>query len=868
MSFAKFKKAVLRSLVESKTKSEPLSIAQANAGLGRVFLSDYLQYSEFADGFMFSAVGDELNIGFGFQLHGSYLKAGDRSAFELENIIKDLPVDSVIHVCELGWDGFTDNLDTWETRQAKYCKSEMVLKMNRYRKQMLETAAYDPLHKQSNLRIKANDRYVFVSVPFKGSVADSNAVMSFIDKCVVVRDSIRSSIESASLGPVLLNRRAVLRLLRKLANPHLKQKDLELGMNDSEGGGDTGLAASFKDEVVRKDTAVELLDDGTLLFSDSGTNVCAAVQLTVDHYPDTLHPTAFGELTGNMLDRDERINNMYYMYTNIHVTDMDKAKEKVELSLGILSKQANESSEWLKKTLPHIFKRARNSEAFLGDLATGAVPVRMYTGITLFGPLETIRGDSDKLTTKWSSKGFKFSKERHIAFPIWCASLPWQYRPEWDAPREGLSRAKLCKAINASSVFPVTADWQGNVPSVEADAEGNRYVYSNGIPFVTGRGNISYLDIFKSETNYNFMIIATSGAGKSFFANDILRDVFSRDGMAFVIDMGGSYKDICTILGGTNLDFPVTKPFSVNHFWGIKNIDEYREFKDSLEESLESMAFAKHAPGNDEHSSVVNGLEGAYRRYQDKLGVKEIYEYFMDLESHNDPLLPKIAGYFRKYAIGDDSIWFNGPPQVDLSNPFTLLELNELENSPSLRRVIFTTILMLITRRIYSGDRSAPKILLIDEAWLLLADDRAAPFIEKAFRTIRKYFGAAGVITQSASDVNISKAALAAFNNSAWRFFLAQKESSISEIKERELLGKNSRVIGDILETVKRRDNFSEVLVEHEGLFMPMRFFVDRYSSFVYSSKAQDNALIEKKAKELGVTRSEAMEIVAGLKDA
>jgi conjugal transfer ATP-binding protein TraC len=862
------KERILSSLVERKKKSEPLSIAQANAGVSRVHLSEYLHYKDFSDGFMFSTVGEELKVGFGMQLMGSALKTGTGKAIEIENIIKSLPVGATVHVSEFAWDGFGPSLDLWEGRQNKYNKNSTIQKMNRYRKQMFERAAYDPLHKPSKMVLRSIDRFLFVNLPYGGSLGNEDRVKEFIDSCVEMRDMVISNAEQAKLSPDLMGQVSTMRLLRKLVNPHLKQDYLDLNTPfDSE---DTvlGLGESIGGHIAQKDSSVEVMDDGAILFSDRGDNVLAATHLTIDHYPNTLYPSDFGGLTGNIFNRDERINGMYYMYTNIHICDPDQAKEQVEFSLGILSKQANEGSEWLKKTLPHIFERSRNSELFLREMGTGAVPVRMYTGLILFTEPSSARMETEKVLTSWSNKGYKFSRERHISFPMWCASLPYCYEPKWDKPREGLSRAKLGKSINAASLFPVTADWSGNVPKIKEDEHGDEYIYSNGIPFVTGRGCLSFIDIFESETNYNFCIVATSGAGKSFLANDIVRDILSRDGSCYIIDMGGSYSDICGVLGGTNLDFPPSKPFSVNHFWGIKSDTEYVELKDALEESLSAMAFIKQEPSNEEHAAMVNGLEEAYQIHKDKLGAKEIYEYFRDVDRHGNPILVKIAEYFRRYAIGNDSVWFNGPPQVDMSNPFTILELNELNSAPALRKVIFTTILMLITRRIYSSDRSVPKMLLIDEAWALLADDRAAPFIEAAFRTIRKFFGAAGFITQSCADISISKASQSAFSNSAWKFFLAQKGDSITKLRTDEMLGKeNSETVGSILEGVRRKDNYSELVVEHDGLFAPMRFFVDRFSGFVYSSKATDNKLIDKKSKELGVSRSEAMEILAGLKD-
>lgn len=868
--YKKIRNNLLKSQFASKdtgTSTKPLQIKQANVTLERHALSEYLSYSDFEGEISFNVVGDQLKVGFGFQL-GSLTGGSDQVAVKLTNLFKEAPTDTVYQWAEFGCNDINFLVDSWQDRQNKYNKNPILKKMNHYRATMLKESVDTPLHESSSLYLRRIERYLFVTVPFKGDIESSKELAGFLKLIGNFKSRVTGTLNDASLSPSILDRSGTHRILSLLLNPHIPANKRHIFIQDDE-------EKPFNETLNCKNTNVHIEDNGDVIFDDGANSRIAAVHMTIDKTPRDLHLYQFGKLTGDTLNRDDRINQPYYFYTTIHVEDDVKAKESVERSLTWLTKQTMSQGEYLQNLIPHLYDRARDSKQFIKELSEGQTSVRMYSGVVLYCNPMTAAMDAESLQSSWSNHGFTMSRERHIALPAFVASLPYQYNYEWDKPRSGLMRARLSKSINAASASLVVGDWTGNVPVIEKNPEtGEEYYYNNGIPLVSGRGNLSYLDIFKSESNYNFTIIATSGAGKSFFANDLIRDILSRGGFVFTFDMGGSYKDICSLMGGANLDFDISKPVSINHFWGIESEKDFIEMEPILLGSVLSMAFESGSPKDIEQSEVSNVILNAWQRHGVKLGAKEICDEAKILgttlanegQEAQASVLFNIHRQLLNYAVGPNSIWFNGEPNLDLSNPFTILELNELENNPSLKTVVFTTIIALVSRRIYSSPRDVPKILLIDEAWSLLDNDRAGPFIEKAFRTIRKFFGAAGIITQSCADVDISSASKAAFNNSAWRIFLLQKSSSVTFAKENQLINTGSDHVFDVMSSLRRRDNFSEVMIEHDGLYAPFRFFVDGYSAFTYSSKAQDNSRLEKLESQYNIDRGEAIEIASGYK--
>lgn len=83
-----------------------------------------------------------------------------------------------------------------------------------------------------------------------------------------------------------------------------------------------------------------------------------------------------------------------------------------------------------------------------------------------------------------------------------------------------------CKSWNAVNLMPVVAE---------------RQLSHVGMPLPTYRNQVAFFDMFGEEngsTNFNIAVTGTSGAGKSFLTQGILRDVLNAGGYAWVIDMG------------------------------------------------------------------------------------------------------------------------------------------------------------------------------------------------------------------------------------------------------------------------------------------------------------------------------------------
>src|SRR5690606_26042537 len=104
-------------------------------------------------------------------------------------------------------------------------------------------------------------------------------------------------------------------------------------------------------------------------------------------------------------------------------------------------------------------------------------------------------------------------------------------------------------------------------------------------------GQLACFNLLKSSTNYNFVVVAESGSGKSFLTNEIASDFLSKGGLVRIIDVGYSYAKFCETLDGVNLVFDPEDPVSLNPFTGIDSTDKLHEMTPMLKDLLRQMAY-------------------------------------------------------------------------------------------------------------------------------------------------------------------------------------------------------------------------------------------------------------------------------------
>ena len=277
--------------------------------------------------------------------------------------------------------------------------------------------------------------------------------------------------------------------------------------------------------------------------------------------------------------------------------------------------------------------------------------------------------------------------------------------------------------------------------------------------------------------NRNKFIIGASGSGKSFLINTLLRDYFERGSDITVIDMGDSYKGLCTLLGGTYFVYTEKTRIAFNPFLLDKGQSLSTEKQNSIKAILLSLW------GKEEEDDNNKGASNLCSRGETLAIIATIKDYYAHLKANPD-IKPKFDTYYEFlndvyrvqleqsnirekdfdinnmlftlkhfYRGGTYDYLLNSDENLDLhSERFIVFEINAIRNDTILFPVVTIIIMEMFTRKMYEK-HGIRKILVIEEAWAAIAKSGMAESINFLYRTCRKFFGETWVATQNPEDV-------------------------------------------------------------------------------------------------------------------
>jgi conjugal transfer ATP-binding protein TraC len=821
----------------------PLTLAEARGLVDRDRFTDLLSFRFFdaEDDLCYLDEGEGLAIGFGFALSPMVL-AGSDAETQLEAAINSLPPDSVVQFSVLSSPQVEGFLNVWANSRLEKNTNPLLKQVAlRRREFMLKTAVGPSMLPKSRMHPRMMQYYALIRIPFKGDIEDEAARATFVKSVKDVRSSFQSALKGGKVHADLMNEEDFRFLMRELLNPHLDPKERLTTAQPQ---------VPLHLDLLDRNTRLVVGENSVIGFgSGEGESDVLLSSITVDAKPRFFTLPMMSQTLGSPLSWDERITCPFWSYTTIHVLDAENAKDALTTKLGLLNRQTMSESAWYRAMMKSLYERKDMADQLLTETRKGHRLVRAYAGINVYAPQEEIREQTELVKGLWRKAGFRVSEEKYIGLPVFIASLPFQYNSTMDPPNRGLQRAALMHSLNAASLIPIQGDWSGTMPQ------------RGGPLMVSRRGQLATFDLLQTSVNYNFVIVATSGSGKSFFANEIVCDFLSKGGNARLIDVGRSYHRFCTVMGGQNIVFSPDNPMSLNPFSDIHDEEGLSDAMPVLKDMLRQMMYPVTPEDQTppwEYAMIEESLNSAWRLKRAGTELKDVHEFLLD---HPDPRAKDMAFMLAPWATGRYARWFSGRRTVSFDNPLVVIELEELKTDPQLQAVVMSLVIHQVTTEMYLGDRKLPKLLAIDEAWDLLGGLRTGKFIEAAFRRARKYNGIAGIITQSFEDFEKSPAAKAAIENAAWQFILYQRKESL------DFAMANKRIVGgeamlELLRTVRSGDGFSEIYVRGESGEGLYRFVTDRHSYYTFTTNPRDiNRLND--LRDRGVPLIEAIDTLA-----
>jgi conjugation system TraG family ATPase len=391
----------------------------------------------------------------------------------------------------------------------------------------------------------------------------------------------------------------------------------------------------------------------------------------------------------------------------------------------------------------------------------------------------------------------------------------------------------------------------------------------------------------KHITNRSLMLIGPSGSGKSFFTNHLLRSLYAQGAHILVVDVGHSYHGLCSLVDGYYFTYKEDDPIRFNPFYLQPGDYMDTEKRESIKTLL--LALWKKDTETFKRSEYV-ALSNALTLYYEHLDKNteifpcfdSFYEFLTTEFTHVlqkdrvkekdfdiDNFLYVLRPFFRG---GEFDYLLNAKENLDLlQQRMIVFELDNVKDHP----VLFPVITLVIMETFISKMRKikgVKKMILIEEAWKALMRDGFAEYIKYLYKTVRKFYGIAAVVTQDIEDIISSPIVKQAIvNNADIKILLDQSKYQNKFSFIQELLGitdKGKMMILSINKDKEQGRIYKDVYIDLGGSWMRVyRVEVSMEEYYTYTTEEKEKLLVQRYAKMYGSFAKGIRMLVRDLKE-
>lgn len=373
-------------------------------------------------------------------------------------------------------------------------------------------------------------------------------------------------------------------------------------------------------------------------------------------------------------------------------------------------------------------------------------------------------------------------------------------------------------------------------------------------------------------TNRNKFILGPSGSGKSFFTNHLVRSYYEQGAHVVLVDVGHSYKGLCDLVGGYYFTYSEQDPIRFNPFY----LAEDEVLDTERKESIKTLLLALWKKDDEsirrsEYVALSNALTGYFdhlKRHRDIFPCfNTFYEYLMEvyLQVLEDGKVKErdfdVSNFLYVlnpyYRGGEFDYLLNATENLDLLHErFIVFEIDAVKDHPILFAVT-TLILMSMFISKMRKLQGVRKLILIEECWKAIAKEGMAEYLKYLFKTVRKFFGEAIVVTQEVEDIISSPIVKQAIiNNSDCKILLDQSKYQNKFDAIQELMGLTDKERAQILSMNRANDpkrKYKEVFISLGGQYSKVyRTEVSLMEYLAYTTEESEKLKVQQYAQKYG----------------
>ncbi len=324
-------------------------------------------------------------------------------------------------------------------------------------------------------------------------------------------------------------------------------------------------------------------------------------------------------------------------------------------------------------------------------------------------------------------------------------------------------------------------------PFVSAELSSN-----SGILYGINRHNNSLIlfDRFEME-NANMVVFAKSGAGKSYAVKlEILRSLMMGTSV-IIVDPENEYKHLANTVGGSFIKISLSSKYHLNPF-DLPRVGDDEESADIMRNNISNLVgLLRIMLGNltPEENSI---LDGAIRETyavrditeQTDFGIltpgqfptmSDLYDVLRNMDGAKS-----LAVRLERYTEGIFSGFLNKHTNIKMDNSLIVFNIRDLEDE--LRPIAMYVVLQFIWDNMRTERKK--RLVVVDEAWVMMQHEDAASFLFGIAKRCRKYYTGLTTITQDVNDFMSSRYGKAIVTNASCQFLLKQSTAAIDVVQE------------------------------------------------------------------------------------
>lgn len=300
-------------------------------------------------------------------------------------------------------------------------------------------------------------------------------------------------------------------------------------------------------------------------------------------------------------------------------------------------------------------------------------------------------------------------------------------------------------------------------------------------------GSLILFDRYSLE-NYNSIVFAKSGSGKSYFTKlEILRTLMFETEV-IIIDPEREYEFLAESVGGRYFDISLVGNHHINPF-DLPHPTQDESPSEVLRSNIVNLVglFRVMLGGlTPEEDAIIDQAITETYALKDINGDNDFTRLEPPLLSDFETVLAGIEGSdsllqrISKYTKGTWSGFINQPSNVDINKKLVCFSIRDMEEE------LKPVAMYIITHFIWNAVRKHLKkrLLVVDEAWIMMKNDDTASFLFGLAKRGRKYYLGLATITQDVGDFLKSPYGLPIITNSSIQILLKQSPSSIDIVQK------------------------------------------------------------------------------------